>query len=401
MYALKFVFECSRCNGEFGLKSVRSKDLIYLEKLKFAAPCLLGLEGIAADELRRNGIEEVAAENGRVTFCGDFNTLARANLTLRCAERVMILLGEFKACTFDELFEGVRKLNLEDFIGRDDAFPVTGWALNSRLMSVPDCQRIIKKAAVERLKASYRTDWFKETGSVHQIRFSIMKDVVSVMLDTSGAGLHKRGYRKNSSAAPIKETLAAAMALLSRLYEDSVVYDPFCGSGTLLIESALLARNIAPGILRTFAAESWDCIPKSAFREERSRALSGVKSNIPFRAVGSDIDKAAVELTYENAKKAGVGDCIAAHTADISEFCISTDRGIVLTNPPYGERLLDCREAESIYRSMGRVFVRDYGKRYFVISPDEGFEDFFGRAADKRRKLYNGMIKCNLYMYYK
>lgn len=372
-----------------------------MEDLRFVAPTLLGLEGIVSDELKSLDIKNVTAENGRVLFDGDFNSLARANLSLRCAERVMILLAEFKAKTFDQLFEGVKKINLEEFIGEKDAFPVTGWALNSQLMSIPDCQKIIKKAAVERLKEHYKVSWFEETGPIHQIRFSIMKDTVSIMLDTSGAGLHKRGYRKNSNEAPLKETLAAAMAKLSRLYEDSVVYDPFCGSGTLLIEAALLARNIAPGILRKFSCEDWGCIPKEAFREERMRALSQIKRDIPFRCIGSDIDKSAIELTFANAKKAGVGDCIVAHEADISDFKISTERGIVLTNPPYGERLLEKTEAEKIYKIMGRVFEKEYGKRYFIISPDERFEDLFGRTADKKRKLYNGMIKCNLFMYFK
>ncbi|MGN1081082.1 MAG: class I SAM-dependent RNA methyltransferase [Acutalibacteraceae bacterium] len=372
-----------------------------MDKLKFAATCLLGLEGIVADELKKAEISGVSAENGRVIFEGGFETLARANLCLRCAERVLLILGEFEAKSFDELFEKVKAIHFDDFIGDDDAFPVTGWTLNSKLMSVPDCQKIIKKAAVESLKRSYRTDWFKETGSIHQIRFSIMKDRVTVMLDTGGEGLHKRGYRKNSSAAPIKETLAAAAAILSRLYSDSAVYDPFCGSGTMLIESALLARNIAPGIFRRFSAEKWECIPDGVFRDERLRAMSLSDPKVPFRAVGSDIDKNAVELTYENAKKAGVGDCVTAHAADISDFDIPTKRGIVLTNPPYGERLLDIKAAENIYKTMGTVFRQEYGKRYFIISPDESFEDFFGRKADKRRKLYNGMIKCNLFMYYK
>lgn len=372
-----------------------------MNSLKFVAPCLLGLEGIVADELRALDMQNVTAQNGRVIFEGSFNEMARANLSLRSAERVMILLSEFTAKTFDQLFEGVKKINFEDFIGKDDAFPVTGWALNSQLMSIPDCQKIIKKAAVERLKTRYGISWFEETGSMFQIRFSIMKDTVSIMLDTSGAGLHKRGYRKNSNDAPLKETLAAAIARLSRLYDDSVVYDPFCGSGTLLIEAALLARNIAPGILRKFSCEDWGCLPKEVFRDERMRALSKVNKDIPFRCIGSDIDKNAVELTFANAKKAGVGDCIVAHEADISDFKIFTERGIVLTNPPYGERLLDKTEAERIYKTMGKVFEKAYGKRYFIISPDERFEDFFKRTADKKRKLYNGMIKCNLFMYFK
>ena len=240
-----------------------------------------------------------------------------------------------------------------------------------------------------------------ETGPKVQIRFAIMKNTVTVMLDTSGAGLHKRGYREKSAAAPIKETLAAAMAYLARLYDDSTVYDPFCGSGTLLIESAMLARGIAPGIRRAFAAERWSFLPKEIWTSERLAAIENIKKGIPFRCIGSDCDPEAVKLTLENAKRAGVGDCVTCTCADISDFSVKTDRGVILTNPPYGERLLDTEEARRLYTVMGKVFPKEFGRRYLVISPDESFESFFGREANKRRKLYNGMIKCQLYMYYK
>ena len=368
--------------------------------LQYNAPCLFGLEGLVADEVRAMGAEDVQAQNGRVLFSGDAAMLARANLWLRCAERVELVLGSFPARTFDELFEGVKALPLEDFIGSLDAFPVKGWSIESALHSIPDCQSIVKKAAVERLKQHYRKDWFEETGPVHSLRFSILKDRATVTLDTSGAGLHKRGYRENSNMAPLKETLAAGMVMLSRLYHDSVLYDPFCGSGTLLIEGIMLAKNMAPGLRRSFSAERWGCFDASLWRQERARCLDSIQKN-EFRAVGSDISPEAVELTRANAVKAGVKDHLWADVADIRDFAPDTPRGVVVCNPPYGERLLDVRQAEELYRVMGEVFEKKKGYRYSIISPHEDFEKLFGRPADKRRKLYNGMIRCQNFMYFK
>lgn len=368
---------------------------------EFCAPCLFGLEGVLAKELREISAENVRAENGRVLFSGDYNTLARSNICLRTAERVCIVLGSFYAKTFDALFEGTKRLPFERFIGKSNAFPVAGWSLDSKLFSVRDCQKIIKKAAVTRLSEKYHISWFEETGPTVQIRFSILKDRVTVMLDTSGEGLHKRGYRANSAGAPIKETLAAAMVMLSRPYSDSTLYDPFCGSGTIAIEGALIASNTAPGLKRRFAAENWGSIKPVVFKNEREAARAKINRDIEFKAVASDIDETAVALTLENAKKAGVGEFVSAVQSDISDFAPKTERGIVVTNPPYGERLLDIDEARRIYGVMGKVFEKKHGYRYSVISPDEKFEQLFGRSADKKRKLYNGMLKCDLYMYFK
>ena len=365
-----------------------------------AAPCLFGLESLVAKELEQMGAQEVNAQNGRVLFSGNANMVARANIRLRCAERVEIVVGQFRAVTFQQLIDGSEQIAWEQYLREDDAFPVAGWSRDSKLFSVPDCQAIIKKAAVNRMAKHYGIARLPETGPKVQIRFSILKDEVTVLLDTSGVGLHKRGYRENSTEAPIKETLAAGMAMLARLYDDSVVYDPFCGSGTLLIESAMLARNIAPGIRRAFSAERWGFLPREIWTEERMAAISEIKKGLAFRCVGSDIDPKAVELTLQNAKKAGVADCFTVTQADAKDFCIPTPRGVVLTNPPYGERLLDQAEAKQLTQLMGKVFVKDYGKRYLIISPDEEFETLFGRKADKRRKLYNGMIPCQLYLYY-
>lgn len=372
-----------------------------MKAYKLVCPCLLGVEGLVADELREMGAENVAPENGRVVFDGSPEMIARANIRSRFSERVLVLIDTFEAKSFDALFRAVKALPWTDWLGRDDAFPVKGRCLSSTLMSVPDCQAIIKKAVVESLKETYKMEQFPETGSLYQIQFLIMKDKVSIMLDTSGAGLHKRGYRKHSNDAPIKETLAAVMAKLSRVRTDGTLIDPFCGSGTVLIESALLAMHIAPGLRRHFAAEKWKAVPAEIWDWERKAAKALERRGEGFRGFGYDIDPEAVALTLENAKKAGVADYVTAQVRDIKDFDNSGEYGCVICNPPYGERLLDVKTAQNIYQTMGRVFTPKRGWSYAVISPDEQFENFYGRKADKRRKLYNGMIRCQYYMYYR
>jgi putative N6-adenine-specific DNA methylase len=368
-------------------------------RIEYIAPCLFGLESVLAGEVKRMGGEDVRVSDGKVEFAGDINLLARANLTLRTAERVLIKLGEFDARSFTELFDNVRALPLEQFIGKQDAFPVKGYSLHSTLHSVPDCQKIIKKAAVERLHEKYGVSWFEETGPVHQLQFSILKDRATILLDSSGAGLHKRGYRKNANEAPIKETLAAGMLDLAFVKKDSQLYDPFCGSGTIIIEAALRAINMPAGINRTFAAEKWDSIPSHIWKEERTRGLDLIRKDARFCAYGSDIDRNAVELALQNAYKAGVAERVRIRIRDVKDFKVPETPSIVVTNPPYGERLLDVEQARAIETMMGRVFRRGT-TGYYIISPDEEFESHFGRKANKKRKLYNGMLKCNFYMYY-
>lgn len=371
-----------------------------MEMFEMVAPCLLGVEGLVGEELRDMEAAEVRPENGRVFFKGDEHMLARANMGSRYSERILIHLGTFPARTFEELFQGVKSLPWERWIGKEDAFPVKGRSLNSKLHSLPDCQSIIKKAVVERLRSSYHVSWFEETGPLHQIQFLIMKDQASLMLDASGVGLHKRGYRQNSTEAPIKETLAAAMVKLARVRSDGNFIDPFCGSGTLLTEAALYALNIAPGLQRRFSAEKWAQVDNRVWQEERNRARDLVRRDATFRATGYDIDPAAVSLALDNAKKAGVIAFVRAEKRDIRDFTAEGDYGCVICNPPYGERLLDIHTAQELYRVMGKVFVPQHGWSYSIISPDETFEDCFGRKADKRRKLYNGMIKCQYYQYF-
>lgn len=368
---------------------------------QMSAPCLLGLEGLVADELRFMGMKNVQPENGRVVFEGNYADMARANIGSRYSERILVLLNTFSAYSFEDLFQGVLAVPWEDWLDKEAAFPVKGRSLSSKLASVPDCQKIIKKAVVERMKRHYRMDWFAETGTPHQIQFLILKDKVSIMLDTSGMGLHKRGYRENATMAPIKETLAAAMADLSHVRPHSRVIDPFCGSGTILIESALKALKIAPGLRRRFAAERWSCVPAEAWRQEREFAQNQIDRNAEFQAYGYDIDPEAIRLTEENAKKAGVGARIHLMQRDIRDFSEDLERAAIICNPPYGERLLDMEQSRELYKIMGEKFYKRDGYSYSIISPDDRFEDMFGRRADKRRKLYNGMIKCQVYMYFK
>lgn len=367
---------------------------------RLCVPCLLGLEGPIADELKRLDIADVASENGRVYFSGADAELARANICLRIGERVLIELSRFEAKSFDALFEGTRALPWESIIPADGAFPVKGYSLNSALFSVSDCQKIIKKAVVERLKSVYGLEWFPETGALYQIQFSIMKDRVSLCIDSSGEGLHKRGYRPAHNAAPLKETMAAAMVKLSRYRGRDDFCDPFCGSGTIPIEAALIAKNRAPGLSRSFTAQSWKSIPPRVWRDEREAARAREYTG-DYRIVGSDVDPKALELARENAVRAGVDDFVRFERADATRFDRQTERGVIVTNPPYGERIMEKQEAEALYRNFGQAFSRCPNWSLYLLSSHTEFERCFGRQADKKRKLYNGMIKCELYMYFK
>lgn len=370
-------------------------------KYKLCCPCLFGIEGFLSQELKDLGCEHVMAENGRVLFEGNAQTVARVNINSRFAERVLLVAGTFEAKSFEALFDQVKRIRWSDYISKSDTFPVVGRSLSSKLSSVPDCQAIIKKAVVESLKETYHISWFEETGPLKRIRFLLMKDQVTVMLDTSGEGLHKRGYRKHSTEAPIKETLAAAMVKIARLRKDGNLIDPFCGSGTILIEGAMMAMNIAPGMRRRYIAESWKEIPGMIWEKERENAKDVIDRTVAFQANGFDIDPEAVALTLDNAKKAGVLTHLKAEQRDIAVFDGSAQYGCVVCNPPYGERLFDVKHARTLYRTMGRQFMSKRGWSYLVISPEPEFEKDFGRRADKRRKLYNGMIQCQLYQYYK
>ncbi len=366
--------------------------------LRFAVPCLFGLEGIAGEELRRLDIPNVQVENGRVLFSGDETAMAKANLCLRTGERVLLILAEFPAKTFEELFQGVYHAPLERFLPKDCAFPVKGHCLNSQLMSVPDCQAIIKKAASRRLGEKYGIQWLPETGTKHQLQFSIMNDRVTLYLDTSGAGLHKRGYRAVGNEAPLRETLAAAMVELTRYRGRDFFWDPFCGSGTIPIEAALIAKNRAPGLSRRFAAENFGWVDKLVWNTVREEARDK-EFHGDYRILGSDNDPKCVSLSMANARKAGVADCVTFQDGDATKMSLPAPSGILVCNPPYGQRMLEQQSAQRLYAALGRhLKFADQWKKYVITSEPE-FEHYFGRRADKKRKLYNGMIKCDYYMF--
>lgn len=367
----------------------------------YITPCHFGIEKTLSFEVKKIGGENITVTDGRVMFTGGAELCAKANIGLSTAERVCVVLGQFKARTFDELFEGIKALPLSDFIGRYEAFPNTGHSLNSTLKSIPACQKIVKKAMAVNLCKSYGMQTMPETGATAQIRFSIMKDEVTLMLDTSGVGLHKRGYRRESNAAPIKETLAAGLIDLARVRENDTVIDPFCGSGTLLIEAGLKALNIAPGLNRSFAAERLGFIPDKTWRTAREEAVNAIKRDAEFRAYGYDSDGECVSLTISNAKKASPLMKISAEKRDIRDFVKPEGAFKMITNPPYGERMLETEEARELYRIMGERLLPLDGSQLYVITPDEEFEDIFGQKADKNRKLYNGMMMCRLYSYFK
>ena len=369
---------------------------------RFVAPCLMGVERLLANEMKFMGAKNVCADNGRVFFEGDEHMLVRANLRSRIAERVLLVCARFEAKSFEELFNGTLKAHFPDILPMNASFPVTGSSLSSQLKSVPDCQRIIKKAIVESMKKAYGiTGLLPETGAVYKVRFLILKDQVCLMIDTSGEPLHKRGYRALANGAPMKETLAAALAELARVRKDHTVIDPCCGSGTIVIEAAQKALNIAPGINRSFAAEEWSLVSEKVWEDERTLAKGGVRQDAAFRGIGYDIDEQALEIARENARLAGVADHVTFENRDLRDFEESLPRAAVICNPPYGERLLDVEQAEELYTVMGERFTRREGWSYSIICPDDDFERCFRRRADKRRKLYNGMISCQLYQYFK
>ena len=369
-----------------------------MNEYTFSVPCLFGLEGLVGDELRRLETENVRVENGRVLFDGGVEALAAANLRLRMGERVLLRLGNFPARSFEELFQGVKALPLEDFIPKDGRFPVKGHCLNSQLHSVPDCQSIVNKAAAERLGKRYGLNRLPETGALYQLQFSIMKDQCEVFLDTTGAGLHKRGYRAVGNDAPLRETLAAAMVTLARYRGRDFFWDPFCGSGTIVIEAALIALNRAPGLNRSFSAQKWGFVPDAAWEQAR-QAAKDAEFRGDYRILGSDNDPESLNIAISNAKKAGVGKLIRFEEADATKRDLPAETGVIVCNPPYGERMMEQRSAQRLYQALGKHLKYADGWQKYIISSEPEFEHYFGKRADKKRKLYNGMMLCNLFQY--
>lgn len=370
-----------------------------MERFQYMLPTLFGLEGVAAQECKRLGLQNVRGEDGRVLCEGAPADLARLNLNVRTAERVVLVLGRFPARDFEELFQGVSSIPWEDYIPRDGAFPVRCQCVDSTLHAAVTCSNMVKKAVAQRLGGKYGLSQLPETGAVYAIRCLILKDVLTIGLDSSGPSLHKRGYRAQGVAAPLRETLAAGMVLLSRYRGRDPFVDPFCGSGTIAIEAALIAKNRAPGLNRGFPAQKWAFLPRESWLEAPQEAMDK-EYHGSYEILGSDIDPAAVELAQANAALAEVEDTVRFQMADARQFAPQGDGGRVVTNPPYGERLLEKRDAEGLYRDFGRAFGRlGPGWELYLLSSHTEFERAFGRPAPKRRKLYNGPLLCTLYQY--
>lgn len=366
------------------------------EQLQLIATAPMGLEAVVARELKELGYQDTVTENGRVTFTGTLADICRCNLWLRTSDRVLIKMGEFKATTFDELFEGTKALPWQDWIPVHGEFPVEGRSHKSQLSSVPASQGIVKKAIVEKLKEKYHTDWFQENGPRYVIEVILLNDVALLTLDTTGPALHKRGYRRLVTEAPIKETMAAALILLSRWNQNPArpFYDPCCGSGTLPIEAAMIAWNIAPGLRRTFNSEAWPILPEELWQEARDEAIDSVRDDIPLQIGGSDFDPKAIEVAEAAAKSAGLAKEITFQTLPVTRVRLENEYGCIITNPPYGERLSEEKEVRKLITQLGRLYVELPTWSFFAITPTKQFEHSFQRKADKRRKLFNGRIEC-------
>ena len=363
------------------------------------ATSTFGLESVVADELRALGYEDLTVENGKVTFEGDEWDIATCNIWLRTADRVLIKVAEFKAESFEELFQGTKKINWPEMIPEDGFMHVTGKSIKSKLHSVPDCQSIVKKAVVESMKQKYNVEKFVETGATYKIEVALLKDLVTLTIDTTGPGLHKRGYRTEAGEAPLKETLAAALVLLSKWNPDRIFADPMCGSGTILIEAAMIGRNMAPGVNRNFVSEDWESIDKSVWEDTRKFAENKVNDK-EFRILGSDIDGRLLKIARDNIERAGVDDCVVVQTLPMQEFSSNRKYGCIVTNPPYGERLGLAKEVEDIYKDMGRVFKKLDSWSVFVLTSHTDFQKLYGSKATKNRKLYNGKILAYYYQFF-
>lgn len=372
-----------------------------MHKITLMAIFSFGLEAIVKRELQALGFDNLTVANGKVEFEATPGDIPKANLWLRCADRVLLKLGEFKALTFDELFEGTKALPWEDWITKDGQFTVTGKSVKSTLGSVRACQSIVKKAVVERLKEKYETEWFEETGPEFTIQVGMLNDIATLTIDTSGSGLNRRGYRLQAGEAALKETLAAALVQLSFWNKERLLIDPMCGSGTILIEAALIGRNIAPGLNREFASERWPSIPKNVWNDARREARAAINKDVELQLNGYDIDPAMITASKANAKRAGVETDIIFEQKDIKDLWIDQQYGIIISNPPYGIKLGEYRELNEIYISIHKTFRKKTGWSVYILTADKKFPDYFKRSRpDKVRKLYNGSIEVNYYQYF-
>ncbi|MBE6708066.1 MAG: class I SAM-dependent RNA methyltransferase [Ruminococcaceae bacterium] len=367
----------------------------------YTATCLFGLEGLLGQEIDDLGFRRVETIDGRITFAGDENGAATAAVNLRFAERLYLHITSYTARTFTELFDGASDVPWEDYIPKNGQFPVKGHSIKSTLFSVPDCQKILKKSLAVRLGRHYGVKFMPETGDLYQVEFFILKDKVSLMIDITGTPLHKRGYRPERVTAPLRETLAAALAKLSRPREDVLLWDPFCGSGTIAIEAAMMMKNIAPGARLRFSGEATGLFPANSWNDAREAAIAAELTETGFRARATDINPECVRIAGDSAKRAGVSDIIEIFEKDALTIETGGMRGTIVTNPPYGERLMTVDTAEQLYRDMGSHFKTLDRWQIYVITQNEDFAQLYGRRPDKVRKLYNGMIPCYFYQFFK
>lgn len=370
--------------------------------INFIATTTFGLEAIVKREAQNLGFSNISVEDGIVNFTGEIKDIPKANIWFRSADRILMVMNKFKATTFEELFQGVKSINWADFLPKDANFIVSGKSLKSTLSSVPACQKITEKAIVEKLKLTYKdVEYFSKSGALYKVQVALLKDNVTITLDTSGTGLHKRGYRENQLAAPLKETLASALIDLSYYKKDRILIDPTCGSGTIAIEAAMIAKNIAPGLMRNFASENWDFIDKSYWKETRKDAYSKIDVNCRPEIYASDIDEKAIQIAKGNAKIAGVDDCIRFEVKPLNKVDIKNIKySICICNPPYAERIGILEEVEQLYKDMGKIFNSNKTFSTYVLTSHEGFEKLYGRKADKKRKLFNGNVKVEYYQFF-
>lgn len=377
------------------------KGVIFLKKVNLIATTTFSLEAVVKKEIKKLGLDISSVKNGKVEFTGDLSTICKTNLWLRSAERILLKMGEFEATDFDQLYEKTRKLPWAKWLPKNAEFPVQGNSIRSKLHSVPTCQSIVKKAIVDKMKKKYHQKWFDEDGPTYPIKVSILKDKATLTIDTSGTGLHKRGYRELGTDAPLQETIAAGMIYLSKWDPNRILIDPFCGSGTIPIEAALLGKNIAPGLKRNFVAERWPNIPIKFWNNVRHEARNLIKENLEPRLImGTDINNNVIDKARYHAENAGVDDMIHFQAKAFSNFQTSRKYGYIITNPPYGERLSKQDEVEKLYQNMGKIFKPLKTWSYYILTSHSDFESLFGKKASKRRKLYNGGIECQYYQYY-
>ena len=371
-----------------------------MAQIELIATAPMGLEALVAREIKDLGYEDMDVDNGSVTFRADESAICRANLWLRTADRILVKMGQFPATTFEELFQGTRALPWDEWIPAEGNFHINGRSHKSQLSSVPASQGVVEKAIVERMRQKYKLDWFPKTGAKYSVEVSLLKDVATLTLDTTGPSLHKRGYRKLTAEAPIKETLAAAMIMLSRWHPERPFMDPMCGSGTIPIEAALIAHNMAPGLHREFSAEKWGRIGDSLWQTARDEAFDLVNYDRAVQIMGSDVNAEVLELAAHHVRAAGLTKSITLKKQAVNQVKTDLKYGYLICNPPYGERLGEREEVEDLYRALGRMTRELPEWSVFVITAHKEFERFYGRRADKKRKLYNGRIECDLYQYH-